>query len=170
MHDYIFWIFAFRAVTLLVGWQEGHPACKNMSGGVLAWLSVCSEMQTCIRPSWCQCHSLSLASVKSRLVLPFWYRLTQVVRDKGPLNGCVCVYIHTYAECLIKPYYLIFFVIYISIFSILSVCTCTCCSAHSYIISIRILHKFKSPYRYKLFKITWGAMQQSRYFTKLNVI
>jgi len=24
--------------------------------------------------------------------LPFWYRLTQVVPDKGPLNGCVCVY------------------------------------------------------------------------------
>ena len=36
---------------------------------------------------------LSLASVKSRLVLPFWYRLTWVVPEKGPLNGCVCVYI-----------------------------------------------------------------------------
>jgi len=34
---------------------------------------------------------LSLASVKSRLVLPFWYRLTWVVPEKGPLNGCVCV-------------------------------------------------------------------------------
>jgi len=33
---------------------------------------------------------LSLASVKSRLVLPFWYRLTQVVPDRGPFNGCVC--------------------------------------------------------------------------------
>ena len=33
----------------------------------------------------------SLASVKSRLVLPFWYRLTWVVPEKGPLNGCVCV-------------------------------------------------------------------------------
>jgi len=31
----------------------------------------------------------SLASVKSRLVLPFWYRLTWVVPDKEPLNGCV---------------------------------------------------------------------------------
>ena len=38
--------------------------------------------------SGCHCHSLSLASVKSRLVLPFWYRLTWVVPDKGPLNGC----------------------------------------------------------------------------------
>jgi len=25
------------------------------------------------------------------LVLPFWYRLTRVVPDKGPLSGCVCV-------------------------------------------------------------------------------
>jgi len=48
-------------------------------------------VQTCIWPSWCHCHSLSLASVKSRLVLPFWYQLTRVVPDKGPVNGCVCV-------------------------------------------------------------------------------
>ena len=34
---------------------------------------------------------LPLASVKSRLVLPFWYRPTRVVPEKGPLNGCVCV-------------------------------------------------------------------------------
>ena len=84
-------IFAFSALTLLVGRQEGHPACKKLSSGVLAWLSVWSEVQTCIWASWCHCHSLSLASVKSRLVLPFWYRLTWVVPEKGPLNGCVCV-------------------------------------------------------------------------------
>ena len=82
---------AFSALTLLVGRQEGHPACKKLSGGVLAWLSAWSEVQTCIWPSWCHCHSLSLASVKSRLVLPFWYRPTWVVPEKGPLNGCVCV-------------------------------------------------------------------------------
>jgi len=41
---------AFSALTLLVGRQEGHPACKKLSGGVLAWLSVWSEMQTCIWP------------------------------------------------------------------------------------------------------------------------
>jgi len=29
----------------------------------------------------------TLASFKSRLVLPFWYRLTQVVLKKRPLNG-----------------------------------------------------------------------------------
>jgi len=33
-------IFNFSALTLLVGRQEGHPACKKLSGGVLAWLSV----------------------------------------------------------------------------------------------------------------------------------
>ena len=40
---------AFSALTLLAGRQEGHPACKkNLSSGVLAWLSVWSEMQTCM--------------------------------------------------------------------------------------------------------------------------
>jgi len=82
---------AFSALTLLAGRQEGHPACKELSCGVLAWSSAWSEVQTCIWPSGFHCHSLSLASVKSRLVLPFWYRLTRVVPDKGPLNGCVCV-------------------------------------------------------------------------------
>jgi len=39
---------AFSALSLLVGRQEGHPACKKLSGWVLAWLSVWSEVQTCI--------------------------------------------------------------------------------------------------------------------------
>ena len=30
----------------------------------------------------------SFASFKSRLVLLFWYRLTQVILEKRPLNGC----------------------------------------------------------------------------------
>ena len=30
---------AFSALTLLVGRQEGHPACKKLSSGMLAWLS-----------------------------------------------------------------------------------------------------------------------------------
>ena len=42
---------AFSALTLLVGRQEGHPACKKLSGEVLAWLSVWSKVQTCIWPS-----------------------------------------------------------------------------------------------------------------------
>jgi len=37
-----YYMVAFSALTLLVGRQEGHPACKKLSGGVLAWLSVWS--------------------------------------------------------------------------------------------------------------------------------
>ena len=83
---------AFSALTLLVGRQEGHPACKKLSGGVLAWFSVWSEVQTCIWSSCCHCHSLSLASVKSRLVLPFWYRLTRGSPGQRAVKRvCVCV-------------------------------------------------------------------------------
>ena len=42
MSHFTHWHFsamAFSALTLLVGRQEGHPACKKLSGGVLAWLS-----------------------------------------------------------------------------------------------------------------------------------
>ena len=44
-------IHSFSALTLLVGRQEGHPACKKLSGGVLMWLSVWSKVLTCIWPS-----------------------------------------------------------------------------------------------------------------------
>jgi len=67
-------------------WFGRAPGCKKLSSEVLAWLSVWSEVQTCTWPSWFHCHSLSLASVKSRLVLPSWYRLTRVVPDKRPFN------------------------------------------------------------------------------------
>jgi len=43
--------FAFSALALLVGRQERHRAYKKLSGGVLTWLSVWSEVQTCIWPS-----------------------------------------------------------------------------------------------------------------------
>ena len=84
-------IISLQCLDTVGGAAPRHPACKKLSGELLAWLSVWSEGQTCIQPSWCYCHSLSLASVKSRLVLPFWYRLTRVVPEKGPLNVCVCV-------------------------------------------------------------------------------
>ena len=74
-----------------LGGRKGIRSVKKLSGGVLAWLSVWSEVQSCIWPSGFHCHSLCLASVKSRLVLPFWYWLTWVVQDKGLLNGCVLV-------------------------------------------------------------------------------
>jgi len=47
---------AFSALILLVGWQEGHPACKKLSGGVLAW----SEVQTCVPADATATHCLWL--------------------------------------------------------------------------------------------------------------
>jgi len=47
--NYLFTVFS--ALSLLVGLQEGHAAWKKLSGGVLAWLSVWSEFQTCLWPS-----------------------------------------------------------------------------------------------------------------------
>ena len=35
----------------------------------------------CIWSSWCHCHPSSLVSLKCRMVLPFWYQLTQVVLE-----------------------------------------------------------------------------------------
>jgi len=84
---------AFSALTLSVGRQEEHSVCKKlvMTDLVLVWLSVWSEVQiVCIWSSWCHCRPKtlsSLASFKSRLVLPFWYWLSQVVLGKRPLNG-----------------------------------------------------------------------------------
>jgi len=57
---------------------------------LLVWLSVWSEVQiVCIWSSWCHCHPKtpsSLASFISRLVLPFWYWLTQVILEKRLLT------------------------------------------------------------------------------------
>jgi len=81
---------AFSALTLLVGRQEGHSACKNewwVTGMV-----ICLKRDADLHMAQLMPLPLtSLASVKSRFVLLFWYRLTRVVLEKWPLNGCVCV-------------------------------------------------------------------------------
>jgi len=63
-------LFAFSALTLLVGWQEGHPACKKLSGGVLSWLSVWSECRLAYGSADATA-THCLAPVKSRLVFTF---------------------------------------------------------------------------------------------------
>jgi len=64
---------AFCALMQLVGRQQGHPACKKPSGGMLAWLCVWVKVQICIWPSWCHCFSLSLTPVN-----PDWFYLSGV--------------------------------------------------------------------------------------------
>ena len=47
-HFTFYLYYAFNALMLFIGRQEGHPACKKLSGGMLVWLSVCGKVQICI--------------------------------------------------------------------------------------------------------------------------
>ena len=87
----MFWLVPSVLWRCWLGDRKGiRPVKKTEWWG--AGVVICLERGADLHmPSWCHCRSLSLAPVKSRLVLPFWYRLTRVVPDKGPLNGCVCV-------------------------------------------------------------------------------
>jgi len=76
---------------LLVGCQEGHPACKKTDWWGAGMVIYLEWGANCLHMTQLMLLPLSLASVKSRLVIPFWYRLTRVILDKGPLNRCVCV-------------------------------------------------------------------------------
>jgi len=82
---------AFSAVTLLVGHQEEHSACKN-------WVMGC----WCGYLSGARCRLFAYGPADATAIpnavifcliyiqtgLPFWYRLTQVVLEKRPLNRC----------------------------------------------------------------------------------
>ena len=84
--------FASSALTLLVGRQEGHPTCKKTEWSG-AGVVICLELGADLHMAQLMPLPLTaLASVKSRLALPFWYRLTRVVPDKGPLNGCMLLW------------------------------------------------------------------------------
>ena len=86
---------AFSALTLLFGHQEEHPACKKTEwwgAGVVICLergADCLHMVQ-LMPLHPKTPS-SLASFKFKLLLLFWCRLTQVVLEKRPLNGCMCL-------------------------------------------------------------------------------
>ena len=59
---------AFSALTMLVGCQEEHVACKRLRDAVLAWLSVRSKAQmVCIWSSWCLCHTIISCFIKIQL-------------------------------------------------------------------------------------------------------
>jgi len=63
-----------------------------MSDEMWAWLSVWSDRGANDLhnngPADAIATSLSFASLKLKIVVPFWCRLTQVVLEKRPLNGC----------------------------------------------------------------------------------
>jgi len=66
----------------LVGQQEGHPACKKTEWWG-AGMVICVERGADLHMAQLMPLPLSLALVKSRLVLLFWYLLTWVVPEKG---------------------------------------------------------------------------------------
>jgi len=88
---------AFSALTLLVGPQEGHPACKKLSSGVLAWLFVWSEVQTCILPSQPMPLPLTV-SCSSKIQIGFTFLVLAHLGSPGQRavkRVCVRVYTHT---------------------------------------------------------------------------
>jgi len=91
-------LYAFSALTLLVGRQEGHPVCKNWAVGCClrgAVLHMAQLMPLPLTVSWFS---------KIRTGLPFWYRLTLVVPEKGPLSVCVCVCVCAHAHACVCVY------------------------------------------------------------------
>jgi len=76
---------------LLLGKQEGHPACKKLSGGVLAWLS-CLERDADLHMAQLMPLPLTV-SCFSRSQIGFTFLVPAHLGSlgKGPLNGCVCV-------------------------------------------------------------------------------
>ena len=59
---------------------------------MLEWLSVWSERGADLHTAQLMPLPLTVSCFsKIQIGLPFWYRLTRVVLEKGPLNRCVCV-------------------------------------------------------------------------------
>jgi len=88
-------MFAFSVLTLLVGRQEGHPACKQQWWG--AGVVVCLEQgadlhmaQLMPLPLTVCCFSKIQIGIGFTFLVPA-HLCTCVVTEKGPLNGCVCV-------------------------------------------------------------------------------
>ena len=77
-HIYVYLLCAFNALTLLVGRQEGHPACEKLSGGVLAWLSVTSArwQVTLCDPMWHVSSHSGAATLRTPIHLLLTYLLT----------------------------------------------------------------------------------------------
>jgi len=84
--------YAFSALTLLVGRQEGRPACENFewwgTGAV-----ICLERDTDLHMAQLMPLPLTV-SCFSEIQIGFTFLVpagTWVVPEKGPLSGCVCV-------------------------------------------------------------------------------
>jgi len=83
---------AFSALTLLVGRQEGHPACKKLSAGVIIYLERGADLHTA------QLMPLPLTvTCFSKMQTGFAFLVPAYLGSPGKraLNGCVCVCVAT---------------------------------------------------------------------------
>jgi len=105
------YVHPFSALTLLVGRQEGHLACKTLSGGVLAWLSVWSEVQTCMA----QLMPLPLTvSCFTKIQIGFTFLVPAHPGSPGQRTikwVCVCVCVCTVYICIKCTYNVHFHII-----------------------------------------------------------
>ena len=92
----VYWIFgfcqllthiAFSALTLLVGWQEGHLACKKL----LAWFSQMTLGRTCfiVIPVLSVVPRLTRAFYHTVLCSRTWYNLYTVWWNEYQLSGWI---------------------------------------------------------------------------------
>ena len=75
----IYCSFSYSSLTLLDGQLEEHPAHNEwFCAGVVSWLE-----QSANDLHMVQMIVLPPSSIKSRMILPFWYWLIQVVLERG---------------------------------------------------------------------------------------
>ena len=83
--------YAFSALTLLVGRQEGHLACKKTEWWG-AGMVICLERGADLHMAQLMPLILTV-SCFSKIQIGFTFLVPAhpvIVPDKGPLNGCVC--------------------------------------------------------------------------------
>ena len=85
--------FSLQCFHAVVGRQKGHPACKKVVGaGVVICLERGADLHMAqLMPLPLTVSCFSKIQIGFTFLVTFWYRLTRVDLDKGPLNGCVCV-------------------------------------------------------------------------------
>ena len=80
---------AFSALTLLVGRQEGHPACKNWVVGYRRGYQPGAKCRLAYGPADATATHFS----EIQIGFTFLVLADRVVLEKGPLNGCMYVHL-----------------------------------------------------------------------------
>ena len=81
-------LVAFSALTLLVGWQEGRPACKNLSGWG-AGMVICLERGADLHMAHLMPLPLTV-SCFSKILIGFTFLVQAHLGSPGQ-RACVCV-------------------------------------------------------------------------------